>query len=583
MSTRYWRVLGGVLLGLGMAVMAVFTSRATHVETTAAPGTAEWRLDTLADFAQGTMDGVDVWTQPGAVRLDRAAWPNARVNSPASQGRFAPSLSFLLSDTHAGPETHFVAVWADERVQDHNPDIYFATSANRGRTWSPDRIVGGSHVSGRSQNTPDIAPRAADESLWVVWQDDRRDAGDIFFATSSDRGAHWSAASPVYTGTGTQSHPRIASDARSGRMFSLWESASAGDDGDIVVSSIDPDASAAWSGPVRVNDDGSSATQSDPNLAVDGEGNLYAVWEDTRDDPDGQDTHVYFSRWMSGTTWGDWSANTRLSDPDVDWAGDPDVVAAPGGALYAAWYERVPTGPATYDFQIVVATSQDNGATWSRAIVRRLHNASASLANFQDPVIGADRWGRVYVAWQHSPDQQAATANILLALSPDGGAHWTQPRILNLPANHAVLDDVPALAVGFDGELVAAWQDYRDTEPHIFASGYPADRYLPRGEYRAELDAGGLAGWGAITWTAGISPNTGLALATRVMTGLDGGWTGWVTHTSSGAALGHPPGFALQLRAILTGNGFASPALEQVLISYQRHRLYLPLMLGGGS
>lgn len=572
---RYARALGGIVLGLGMAFVVLMGA-------SAAGGDHEWVTSSLSDWSDGTMDKVDIWTESGTARLDHAWRPNARVNDVADQGKMSPSVTWVLSSTGSATETHFIAVWEDERVLDHYPDITFARSTDGGGSWSTDVMVGGAHQHNRSQNSPDMAVRLADGSLWVVWQDNRNtgDNGDIYFATSVDGGNNWGSAGPIATRSGTQLQPSIVAHAQSGTMYAAWEDEAA-DDGDIYISRYNPDTDIAWGTPVAVSDDSLGSQQREPNMAIDTDGNLYAVWEDFRDDPAADDSHVYFSRWISGTAWGEWSANVQLSDASMDWAGEPDIVTGPGGTVYAAWYERVPTGPATYDFQIVAARSIDRGATWSRSVVRRLYNASASLASYVSPALGVDRTGLVHVAWIYSPDQtEASASNVLFATSPDRGVNWTEPRTLNRPAFHAVLGDTPALAAAYDGQVVVAWRDYREySGPQIYATGYPADRYAPRGEYSRDLDTGGPATWGTISWTATITSGTGLAMATRVMVAPGSGWTEWITHTASGESLTHAQARIIEYRAVMTSTGASTPVLDEVVISYQLYRIYLPIVL----
>jgi len=593
MSKRCWKALSVIFLALGMLGLTLLTTRA------AGGGYTEWSTDTFSDFCQGTMNGVDVWSDPGTARLDRNWYPNVRVNDVSSQSKLAPSLTFALTGTGGTTETVFLAVWVDERACDHCGDIYFARGTNHGRTWSPDvNLYDECDPDGPPYpapycpcpHDPDVAMRAADESLWAVWWEDwsdedyepTRDDGDIHYLTSSNwKGPLASITTytgTVYAGSGKQLLPRIAAHAASGYLYTIWEDERA-DDGDIYISRYNPDVDSVWSTPVKVSDDTTGAEQRQPNLAVDADGNVYAVWEDLRENDNGE---IYFSRWISGT-WGTgtWSANSRLSDPTMDWANGPDIVTRPGGVLFAAWKERVPTGPATYDFQIVVARSGNGGDTWSRLVEHRLYDASASNAFYASPAIGVGPLGRVYVAWLHSPKSQASGNNVLFSLSPDGGMHWTQSRVLSWPAGTVDVDTVPALASDFEGQIVVAWQDFREgSSTQIYATGYPADHYLTSGKYARIFD-GGPAAWGHITWTATITPGTGLVLATRVMTTAGAGWTEWFTHTASGEAIPHPAGRSIQYRAVFTSTGNDTPVLDEVVISYEQYRIFLPVVLRG--
>jgi len=574
MSKKYWKALSGILLALGMVALVLLTTRAAGEEGT------EWPTDTFADFCQGTMDDVDVWSEPGTARLDRRWWPNVRVNDVVTEGKNYPRLSFVLTDTGSTTETHFLAVWEDEHRHDHHPDVYFARSTNGGRTWSADVLVengfGFSPVA--DQYSPDITVRLADGSLWVVWHNDRdssntdRNAGDIYCAISYDQGNSWPLTATVHAGAARL--PRIAPHGQSGYLYTVWED-ERDDDGDIYISRHN---GLTWSPSVKVSDCITNVEQREPNLAVDVDGNVYVVWEDLRENDDGE---IYFSRWISGT-WGagTWSANSRLSDSTMDWANDPDIATGPGGALFAAWYERVPTGSTTYDFQIVAARSTNGGDTWSRSVVHRLYKAAASSTSYKNPAIGVDPLGRVYVAWVKCPSLHHAEANVLFSLSPDGGEHWTEPRTLSYPPSTVDCTADTDLVVALDSKVVVAWQDYRTTSaPQIYATGHPADNYLASGEYRRDRDAGSLAAWGNITWTATLTPNTNLALATRVMTTADAGWTEWFTHTTSGETIPHPSGRLIQYRAVFTSTGNDTPILDNVTISYEQYRIYLPLVL----
>jgi hypothetical protein len=81
------------------------------------------------------------------------------------------------------------------------------------------------------------------------------------------------------------------------------------------------DGGETWSEPVRVNDDTTeNAWQWFGTMSVAPNGRIDVIWLDTRDDPGGYRSSLYYSHsWDGGVTW---SANERLSeafDPHVGW------------------------------------------------------------------------------------------------------------------------------------------------------------------------------------------------------------------------------------------------------------------------
>ncbi|HDD24720.1 MAG TPA: exo-alpha-sialidase, partial [Chloroflexi bacterium] len=518
---------------------------------------------------------------PGTARLDRAWWPNIRVNDDLTEEKWYPRLSFIPEGTAGLTTTRFLAVWQDSRHAEHCPDIYFSYSDDGGKTWKPNVMIENAcdpddppYPDCACLYTPDLTVRKADERVWVVWQQDPSyndtggDNGDIYYANGAPDGSSWTSAAPVYEGDGDQILPRIAPHGRSGYLYVVWED-ERDDGGDIYISRYD---GSGWSDPVKVSDDTTGAEQRTPAVIADDPGNVYVIWEDARDDYDGE---IFFSRWLTGTAWGTgtWSANVKLSDPTADMAKYPDIAVGPG-ALFAAWVER----KSGY-FNLVVARSTDQGANWERFVVDSVYyqTPSGDFVSYKYPAISSDPMGRVYVTWLQA---QGTDSRILFSLSPDGGQHWSKPRTLDYGSSLSE-DTAPAIAVSFDGKTAVAWHDRRDdpNNPQIYATGYPADSYLPAGQYVRTFDAHGPVSWGTITWTASISPGTGLQIATCVMTAPGAPCSPWHTYSHPGESIPHTSGQIIRYRATFTSTGGATAVLDEVIISYEQYRVFLPLML----
>ena len=111
-----------------------------------------------------------------------------------------------------------------------------------------------------------------------------------------------------------------------------------------VMFSRSTNGGATWSAPVRVNDDpGYDTYQWFGTMSVSPAGRIDVVWLDTRDDPGGYDSALYYAySWDEGATW---SENQQLSpsfDPHLGWPqqnkmGDYfDMVSTETGA-HLAW------------------------------------------------------------------------------------------------------------------------------------------------------------------------------------------------------------------------------------------------------
>ena len=108
MIRQYWRALLGLFVAVCMFSLALLTIQAAGDSST-------WSTGTFDDFSQGTPDRVDVWSQKGMVQLDHNWWPNVRTNDAAPEGKVYSRVAFVLTNTGSITETHFLAVWEDER------------------------------------------------------------------------------------------------------------------------------------------------------------------------------------------------------------------------------------------------------------------------------------------------------------------------------------------------------------------------------------------------------------------------------------------------------------------------------------
>ncbi|MGC9357598.1 MAG: hypothetical protein ACP5GX_07025, partial [Anaerolineae bacterium] len=166
MTNGRWKIVVSIVAALVM-------TGAILLGVQASGGPEMWRTTTFGDFAPGTLNGVDIWSAPGNVQLDHQWSDNIKINDPTmlDNARLSLALDFALDTSGPMTKTIFLAVWADERVVDHQPDIYFASSNDGGASWSADTMVNTAHSSDALEE-PDIAVRSTDGTFFVVWQNE---------------------------------------------------------------------------------------------------------------------------------------------------------------------------------------------------------------------------------------------------------------------------------------------------------------------------------------------------------------------------------------------------------------------------
>jgi hypothetical protein len=326
------------------------------------------------------------------------------------------------------------AVWQDETSSNFN--VLFASS-----------IDGFSTSKNLSNSTGfSFTPRIMVDSqggINVVWADNTLGYQAVFFSRSTNSGANFSTPKNLSNGPGNAGNPQVAVDA-SGNISVVWENDSS-TLGVFYTNSVD--GGVTFSTPVNLT---SNTTGShDPQLALDGSGNVYVVWEDDFN----SQSDIFFSRsanpkqGVSFSTAQNLSSNTGSSTTAqlaVDASGNVSVV----------WADNTPG-----TFNIFSTHSPDKGATFSAA--KNISNSSGISAH---PHISADAGGNVYAVWQGTVPP-SLSRDIFLARSIDGGATFAASQNL---ANAFGSTPLPWLTVDAAGNVNISWTDTTQGNPQIF-------------------------------------------------------------------------------------------------------------------
>lgn len=292
------------------------------------------------------------------------------------------------------------------------------------------------------QLTPASAARVAVDpdsgDAVAVWlQSDGSRA--VLWASRLDRSTgDWSAPEPIDDGgIGGSSAPQLAADGQ-GNVFAVWIRDRDGGGGptEPTVWVARRTAAGSWGSPFPLDAEAGRALS--PRVAANASGEAVVAWIE----PNGADDSLWTSRFDPSS--GDWSTPSLvegLSDPPVEDAASPWVALADTGDAFVAWLQPASTGasPSVWASRLAAGAS-----TWEVP-----EEIDDQLVAASSPKIGADAGGNAVVLWEQDGSVHAARY-VEGELAP-----WTDPEPLDtsgLTADHA------SLAVAPTGHAVAIWR-----------------------------------------------------------------------------------------------------------------------------
>jgi hypothetical protein len=284
---------------------------------------------------------------------------------------------------------------------------------------------------------------SATGSVYVVWQDNRSGNWDLYAALCTD-GVSFSNSVQVTDSEHNETHPALAVDRRTpAGVYVAWQDDRNGNQDIYVASSTD---AFATSTVVQVTTH--AADQTEPAVAVDGDGNAYVFWTDLRNGP--------ADLWAAASASGPWT-----NVPVVTAAGEqtqPAVAAGPDG-LHLVWADH------SGDHDEIHYARLDSLPDSPITGVSIVDDSSGADQTAPALVCGAD--GKVFACWQDTrlasasametdlyvAELRAGTARTNIFVGQDGfNAHQSDP------------------AIGVDGygQPYVVWTDSRKITTEIY-------------------------------------------------------------------------------------------------------------------
>ena len=287
----------------------------------------------LDNRADRNSDKNSVWMNRALTRpWEQESWLAAPIRVNQGEGNvWAP-------DLYCNELGAFVT-WEDDRDGElENHQIYFNRTTDQGESFSADDTL--LEPNDDDGNSMSLGPRitGTGQDLFVTWYDGLNGAYDILVASSGDAGLTWRDPTRVDSDNAGQSYsgvPRIAVSDNASNVWVVWEDSRDGAS-DVYLNRSDS-GGVTFIGDQRI-DDGDDPGEYDsfsPQICADDY--VYVVWHDARNG-EGRDIYMNYSA-DGGETWG--VAAQRL---DTDQAGlgnsvDP-VCVADGTTLHVAWQDN---------------------------------------------------------------------------------------------------------------------------------------------------------------------------------------------------------------------------------------------------
>ena len=289
---------------------------------------------------------------------------------------------------------NFYAVW--EAGSGTGMEIAFAASESGTEFDPPTEVVS---VSDNGSD-PSLALLGSGQvvGMWTGFIDSDAPAGfeyDPFVTVNTDvfGGGGFSTATQVVATPIQDDQTAIVADPE-GNIYAAWESFQDGTDlGGNVYVAMSQDGGATFGPKVKVNDVASKANVGKGQWMAFGNGNLYIVWSDSRDDYEGD---VFLDVAPGGTI--NFGIDIMVNDNTYRYQEDPSVVVGEGdlcnGSVYVVWQDL--RSNSSYD--IYGAKSSDAGLSFE---ANQMMNP-VQEGDQMNPAVGVDMSCVVGTAWRDS-------------------------------------------------------------------------------------------------------------------------------------------------------------------------------------
>lgn len=389
----------------------------------------------------------------------------------------AGTVDQTLADVTTNADGISTLVWQDQRFGSV-PQLYLQSVMPDGQLrWSNSMPVPTRSLVRYAQRSPKVATLGDD--TWVAWSEDANGVARIYLQQLDPAGNRvWPTPHSVSAGSDAQSNPALVVSPQAD-LFVAWETTPAGAP-QIALLRLNASGEPQWPTPVSLSRaEGASRL---PDLATDGEGNVYITWLVSTDE--GNDLYLQKINREGGLVW---PAPVLVNEAQglVNRFNAPQLVTSAAGVSIVIWVDNRQAG--------VYAQSINSAGqrVWAKDILLNPPGGAFSPA----PAIAAGPEGGAIIVWQ-GLKQGTSTINAQ-RITAAGDLLWSGVNSLGTTVSEEGRQvSAPRVATDAMGASYITWLDERRNNPDIFMQRldnagqrtWPADQTIvqPDQFYQAE-------------------------------------------------------------------------------------------------
>ncbi len=295
----------------------------------------------------------------------------------------------------------------------------------------------------RNATNPQIAMDNNGNAI-VVWQQVDSSGNQSILANRYSAGA-WGGAVWLEAGTGQATNPQVAMSS-SGNAIAVWSQVDSSGNQSILANRY---STGAWGGAVWL--EAGAGDASDPQIAMDNNGNAMVVWQQV----DSSGSMSIFANYYSAGVWG----GVTLFESAIGTASNPQIAMDINGNAIVGWEQWDSSG----NHKSILVNLYSDGS-WEPYTLF----TSEGLVIIWDLQIGMDNNGHAIAAWVQHP---TAGPHEIYARYYSAGAWEPVERL-----SYIEPCEKPQIAIDNNGNAIVIWNAYNQSTWHsdIYATRYSA-------------------------------------------------------------------------------------------------------------